>query len=854
MAKLHVNGRFHEVSLDRKRRLLHVLREELGYTGPKYGCGEGECGTCTVLADGEPIHACMVDVGEVAAKAITTIEGLAAGGRLHPLQRGFAEAGAFQCGYCTPGMIVTASALLAKTPDPTDEQIKSSMNGNICRCGTYPRILRAIHRAAEIARTGDAVPPIPISPPAEILARAVPWDRLDPKDRDYFSALGDGIVAVVPQAATSFGLPKGGAWIHAGASGAITAFTGKVEVGQGTRTGLTVIVAEELRVAVGQVRLIMGDTDVTPWDVGTFASRATPDAGEDLRRAAAVLREAILGIAAKRWAVARTTLAAAEGRVREQTGSRSEDYGKLLQGTRLIESVPENAPVTPATAWQTAGLPTPNPRAGEVVTAAKKFPTDVAVPGMLFGNVLRPPAFGATLRSADISRARAIAGVTVVQDGNFVGAIAESTLDAREAIAAVSADWAFKPQPSEARLVEHLRSHPTDTMGWEGPVHQVNGDVDHALASASVQLRETYTTAYIAHVPVEPRCAIAEWKGERLTVWTGTQVPFGVREELAEAFSIPEERVRVVMPDAGTGFGGKHAGVVAIEAARLAKAAERPVKVLWSREEEFTWGYFRPAAVIDVRAGVDGAGVLTAWEFRNFNAGSAALMTPYDVRNKSIHFQPTAAPLAQGAYRSLAAAANHFARECAMDELAHAARIDPLEFRLRNLRDERIAAVFRKAAERAGWANREQGNGTAWGLAGGIEKGSRVATCAQIRIDAGQIRVLRVVTAFECGAVYNPDAVQNQIEGATVMGLGGALFEAIHFDEGRIHNPRLSQYRVPRFHDLPEIEVVLLDRKDQPSAGAGETPIVGVAPAIANALFEATGRRVRSLPLQPGVS
>jgi nicotinate dehydrogenase subunit B len=308
-----------------------------------------------------------------------------------------------------------------------------------------------------------------------------------------------------------------------------------------------------------------------------------------------------------------------------------------------------------------------------------------------------------------------------------------------------------------------------------------------------------------------------------------------------------------LMPDTGSGYGGKHTGETAIEAARLARAAKKPVKVVWTRKEEFTWAYFRPAGVIDIRAAVAADGKLEFWEFTNFNSGGSGLNSPYAIEVRMEKFQPTRYPLRQGSYRGLAATANHFARESFMDELAHQGKLDPLEFRLKNLKDERLRAVFEAVAKKFGWPAAKKSSGQGFGIAGGAEKGGYVATCAEVAVDksAGSVRVVRLATAFECGAIVNPDGLRNQVEGSNIMGLGGALFEAIEFEDGRILNAAFAKYRVPRFKDVPTIETVLLDRKDLPSAGAGETPIVGVAPAIGNAIFEATGARLRSLPMVP---
>jgi nicotinate dehydrogenase subunit B len=303
----------------------------------------------------------------------------------------------------------------------------------------------------------------------------------------------------------------------------------------------------------------------------------------------------------------------------------------------------------------------------------------------------------------------------------------------------------------------------------------------------------------------------------------------------------------------GSGYGGKHTGDAALEAARLARAAKRPVKVVWTREEEFTWAYFRPAGVIEVSSAASADGKITAWEFRNYNSGTAGIRTYYDISNQRIEFVPVDSPLRQGSYRGLAATANHFAREVQMDEMAALLKMDPLEFRLKNLKDDRLRAVFQEGAKKFGWEKTKPSNGLGFGMGGGYEKLGYVATFAEVFVesDTGSVTVQRIVTAFECGAIVNPDGLRNQVEGANIMGIGGALFELIQFQDGRVLNPHFAQYRVPRFKDVPKIETVLLDRKDLPSVGAGEAPIVGIAPAIGNAIFQATGQRLRSLPLAP---
>jgi nicotinate dehydrogenase subunit B len=848
--------------------LLVFLRSELGLTGVKGGCGEGACGACTVLVDGQPVLACQLRAGEVAGRSVTTIEGLAgpSGEPRHPVQRALIAERASQCGYCTPGIALRAAALLATHPDPSDEQISGALNPCLCRCGCYRRIVRAVHRAAALAGGEDGRETRPVPAEAVPLAHpdlvrpARPWDMSAPGERDWFGVLGNGLVVVWPPALAGPWPRSGGAWLHVAASGTVTAFTGKVDVGQDNTTALRLLVAEELAVDPADVRLVQGDTDLCPYDAGTFGSRSMPDGGETLRRAAAGAREILIDLTAASLGGPRACFTAENGSVVcSLTGIRL-PYGALLAGTRRIEVLAKEPPLTPPRDWTTAGRPYAAPRA-DAVTGARRFVSDLRRPGLRYGAVLRPPAPGAALRSADTAAAEAMPGVTVVRDGEFVGVTASDPATTRRALAAIRADWE-QPPPGPADLEAYLRTHAVDGEGWQHAVSSQSGDPEAALAAAAMGVQATYTTAYLAHVPLETRAAVAEWEDERLTVWTGTNVPFAVRARLSRMFGVSEAAIRVIVPPVGGGFGGKH-GDEAIEAARLARGAGRPVMVHWSRAEEFQQGFLRPMAVIDIRAGLDAGGSITAWDFLDINAGASGFAFPYAVPNRRLRYQPAASPHAQGPYRALAATANTFARESHMDALAYAAGADPLRFRLRHLDDARLGAVLEAAAGRFGWCPGWQPAGRpAWrdgqwvwrgaGLAVGLEKGGRVATCAEALADAaGQVRVTRIVTAYECGAVVNPDTVISQIEGGTVMALGGALFESVTFDRGRVARPSLSGYRVPRFTDLPELDVVLLDRPDLPSAGAGETPLIAVAPAIANAIFAATGRRLRSLPLLP---
>jgi isoquinoline 1-oxidoreductase len=549
---------------------------------------------------------------------------------------------------------------------------------------------------------------------------------------------------------------------------------------------------------------------------------------------------------------------AADGRIINNQTRESLEFGKLTGDRKLTKAISDSSPISSPEQWKIAGHPAAKVDGRAIVTGEHEYASDIRLPGMLYGKVLRPPTFGATLTAVDTAKAKEMPDVVVVHDGEFVGVAAPSESKAAKALAAIKAEWKPGPPISAKTLFDDLkRPAPQQNAGrgggGRGNAGQQSGSVQQGLESAEIRLSATYTIAYIAHAPLEPRAAVASWDQGKLSVWTGSQRPFGVRGDLAATFRLADDAVRVIVPDTGAGYGGKHTGEAAIEAARLARAAGRAVKLVWTREEEMTWAYFRPAGVIEVSSGAKRDGTLTAWEFHNYNSGGSGIHSPYNVPNHHTAAHQSQSPLRQGSYRALASTANNFARESHMDDLARAAGIGPLEFRLKNLSDPRVRAVLEAAADAFGWRSYHKKEHHGAGIAAGTEKGGYVATCAEVAIDPsnGRVQVVRAVSAFECGAIINPDHLKNQIEGAMIMGLGGALFEEIEYDGGRILNPRFSRYRVPRFRDTPELQVVLLDRKDLPPAGAGETPIVGIAPAIGNAIFDATGIRLRSLPMAP---
>lgn len=674
--------------------------------------------------------------------------------------------------------------------------------------------------------------------------------------RQFLKVFSTGIALLVPMShlvgqeqeeGFSRQLPQDvGAWIHVDQDGSVVVYTGKVEFGQNIRTSLAQAVAEELHVPLSTVRLVMGDTDLVPFDMGTFGSRTTPTMAPQLRKAAAAAREMLIALAAQQWQVAPETVRIVDARFVNHDQSKSMTLAHVAKGQKLVKTISPDVKTTPVDQWTLAGKSIPKIDGRDFVTGRHKYTSDMRRDGMLYGAVVRPPKLNATIDAAGPGVAE-IKGVQLVRDGDFFGLTAQDQPTATRVAKSITTSWKSSPdpQPDNATLFDYFRKNARDGRGR--PV----GSVAEGFKTADKTLEQTYTVAYIAHAPLEPRAAIAEWSNDKLTVWTGTQRPFGVKNELAEALHIPANRIRVIVPDTGSGYGGKHSGECAIEAARLAMATKKPVKVVWTREEEFTWAYFRPAGVIDVKTGVKNDGKITAWEFHNYNSGSSGIQVKYDFPNQNIQFHDTKSPLRQGSYRGLAATANHFAREVHIDELAALVKMDPVEFRLKNIKDERLRAVLKAATERFNWQQKPASTTRGCGVACGFEKGGYIATCAEVSIEprSGKVKLERIVEAFECGAIVNPLHLENQIEGAIVQAIGGALFESIQFANGTILNPRFKSYRLPRFSDVPPIEVVLVNRKDLPSAGAGETPIVGLAPAVSNAIFAATGKRLRSLPL-----
>ena len=588
--------------------------------------------------------------------------------------------------------------------------------------------------------------------------------------------------------------------------------------------------------------------------MGTFGSQSTALVGMQLRKAAATARQALLELAADRLDLPVDELECIDGQVRSRNDPKhAVAYGELVAGESLSRDIIDDIALTPEKEFTVLGKAAQRVDAVARVTGQAQFSQDIIVPDMLFAKVLRPPAYGATLAELDTSVAESLPGVVqVVRDDDLIAVLAETDEQAELASSLLQAQWEEQADlPSYLDTPELLKRTARDGFST-----QEAGSLDEGFSAADSILETMYFVPYISNVPMEPRAAVAQWQDGRLTVWAGTQLPFGLRGGLAQRFELEDDAVRVIAPEIGGGFGSKSLYPVAEEAARLAKIAGRPVRVAYTRAEEMIWATCRPAALIEIKSGFKSDGTVVAWQYTAYHAspmpfiGRRGSETPYDVPNVNVTAYSADSPLRAGSYRSLGGAVNHFAREVHMDEIAEAVGIDPVELRLRNLTHPRFRNVLEAAAKSFGWSGAKPPSNRGVGVAVGLDVGSYVATCVQLDVQGSEVKVERVAAALDCGLTVNPEGAKNQMEGSVVMGLGTALYEAMDFQAGRLLNASFARYRVPRITNAPVIDVELVGDPETPSTGAGEPGIVPIAAAISNAVFDRTGERFRELPIQ----
>ena len=801
MRELAVNGRTYQARSDPQEPLLWVLRDELGLKGTKYGCGVGVCGACVVLIDGEPNHACMVPLARVGARSVTTIEGIAAD---HPVVRAWIAEQVPQCGYCQPGQILSAAALLAKRPSPSDREIDEAMSGVLCRCGTYARIRRGLHAAASGAPGTGAGASLPA--------------LLSDLPQDAGTQMND--------------------WIWIDGAGTVTLMVNHSEMGQGALTGLAALAAEELDVGLGRMRTVFAPADARYrngyWgEQFTGGSSSMRGEWKPLRNAAAKTRLRLVRAAAQRWSVAVAECRTEEGSVLHPSSGRRVGFGELApDAARLAE--PKRAPLKTAADFRLIGKPVARLDIPAMCLGQTRYGIDVTRPGALVAVVARCPVFGGRARSFDDRAARAVPGVRDVR-------MIES------GVAVVADDFWSALRGRDALRVE-----------WKGGRHArlSSAQIERRLLAALGRRRKTaieaiYFTPYLAHATIEPMNCLAEVRRDGCDVWVGTQHQADTQRVAARVAGVAKSRVRVHTQFLGGGFGRRLETDFVAEAVELAKALGAPVQVIWTRADDLQHDFYRPAHAARLRASLDEQGLPAAWLTRVAGPELAldGIHVPYMVRALREEHVEVASPLPTGPWRSVGASNNAFAIESFVDELAHRAGRDPLEYRLALLvKAPRHAVVLERAAREAGWGAR-LAPGRGRGIAVYESFGSVVAQVIEASVGPGTIRAEEVVCAIDCGTAVLPDAIHAQLEGSIALGLSAALKEEIRVAAGQVRQASFSDYPIMALDEMPAVETHIVESTAEPG-GVGEPAVPVVAPALANAVFAASGRRLRRLPLR----
>jgi isoquinoline 1-oxidoreductase len=474
---------------------------------------------------------------------------------------------------------------------------------------------------------------------------------------------------------------------------------------------------------------------------------------------------------------------------------------------------------------------------------------------MLYAKILRPPAHGAKLKNVDISEAKKMKDVRVVQDGDLIAVLHKYPDEAEKALSKIKAEFDLsRTNLNDKNIFEHLLK-----VAPGGDIVSQGGNVETGRKRAAELFGATYLNSYVAHAPIETHTAVATVVDGKATVWASTQTPFGVKEQVGGTLGLASEHVHVIAPFVGSGFGGKSASMQAIEAARLAKITGKPVQVAWSREEEFFYDAFRPAAVVKITSGLDSSGRMALWEYDVCFAGSDGAKQFYDIpHHKEVsrgHWRGGSGfhPFATGPWRAPGTNTNTFARESQIDIMASKARIDPLQFRLNHLSNKKMQRILKAAAEAFKWVPAKRPSQRGIGVACGIRSGTYVATMAEVEVNKsnGEVQVKRIACVQDMGLSINPHGAKLQMEGCVTMGMGYALTEEIHFNDGEIFDLNFDTYDIPRFSWLPEIETAIVQDTNAPPQGGGEPPIICIGAVIANAIYDATGARLYQLPMTP---
>ncbi len=685
--------------------------------------------------------------------------------------------------------------------------------------------------------------------------------------RDFIKMMGGGIFVLFtvndwPEVAAQ---GRGGpsypsdfnAYLRIAEDGKVTVYSGKIEMGQGIMTSLAQEAADELGVDIKSIQMIMGDTDLCPYDNGTYGSMSTRFFGPALRSAAAEAKSVLLDLAAEQLKTPKEKLSARDGKVFVAGEKKARlTFGQLAKGQKITRKLEGKAVTKQVAEFTVMGKSIRRLDSHEKVTGKAQYAGDIRLPGMLYARILRPPAHGARLKTVDTAQAAKLPGVTVVNEGGLVAVLHQDPDAAAKALDAVKADWDVPaPTVDDTTIYDHILKNLTQARESDR-----RGDLAQGEKMAATVFEHRYEVPYGAHAPIETHTAIARIENGKATVWIGTQGPFPNKQRIAEAIGFEPANVRVLTPYVGGGFGGKNPAPQAVEAARLAKITGKPVQVAFTRAEEFFYDTFRPAGVIRIKSGIDGAGKICLWDYNVYSSGARSSEQFYDVPHNVIRAYGQGMggdsklhPFGTGAWRAPGAPVNVFARESQIDIMAAKAKVDPLEFRLNNTSDKRMRSVLEAAAAKFGWKKAALPSGRGYGIACGIDSETYVAEIVEISIDkaSGRVKVKRVVAAQEMGVVINPNGALMQMEGCITMGLGYTLAENVRFKGGEVLERNFDTYELPRFSWLPEIETILVKNDEIGPKGGGEPAIVPVGAAVANAIFDATGARIFRLPLTP---
>ena len=647
------------------------------------------------------------------------------------------------------------------------------------------------------------------------------------------------------------------AFLKIGEDGRVSCFTGKIEMGQGVVTSLAQMLADEIDVGIDKVDMVMGDTELCPWDMGTFGSMTTRFFGPALRAAAAEARNVLRQLASEQLKIPPENLATEKGVAFDKRDRQHRvSYADLARGKKILRHSKEKPPLKEVSEFKIMNKPVTRIDADAKVTGKAKYAGDIQLPGMLYAKILRPPAHGSKLIDVDLSGANQIQGVQVVRDGDLIAVLHKYPDVAETALANVKAR--FSPSESvlnDKNIFDHLLK-----VAPEGKITENGGDLRRGRSEAKEVIEGTYRNDYVAHSPIEPHTAVAHIEGNKVTIWASTQTPFSARDEVAKELELKPDNVRVMPVFVGGGFGGKSRNLQIVEAARLSKLSGKPVQVAWTRAEEFFNDSFRPAAVVKIHSGLTPQGKICLWDYNVYFAGERGSAQFYDIPNHSTTVYNSSwtgsegsHPFATGPWRAPGNNTNTFARESQVDVMAAKAGVDPVEFRMHHLSDKKMRGVLQAAAEKFGWAPAKSPSGRGCGVALGIDAGTYVATMAEVEVikQTGEVRVKRVVCAQDMGLAINPEGAAIQMEGCIMMGLGYALTEGVHFDAGKIKDLNYDTYELPRFSWLPKIETIIINDTSSDPQGGGEPAIVTMGAVIANAIFDAAGIRLYDLPMTP---